>query len=283
MFLLVSPCVSSVRLLLSLVFVLLSLSYVADANYVWKDTDWVYLEKGDSQGKVPDRPEGSGDKYDAVGVGGGSPGPEGQSSYGSVRTYSSDDEDEGSGYGGEGNPYGDQEDEYEEENEDIHGGERSYYESSGSSDDESREEEEDSPHRTNVYEPIEPRNNLNNFNENHPPPAYTTEDSFFEDNRDDISFDNPYSTQSTPKQEGDLPSVTGKKKKNKSASFFAQPGIMAAVVGGAVVGLLCAILFVMFIVYRMRKKDEGSYALDEPKRSPTVNSYSKPLSREIYA
>ncbi|QQP37843.1 Hypothetical protein FKW44_018252, partial [Caligus rogercresseyi] len=80
------------------------------------------------------------------------------SSYGSVRTYSSDDEDEGSGYGGEGNPYGDQEDEYEEENEDIHGGERSYYESSGSSDDESREEEEDSPHRTNVYEPIEPRN-----------------------------------------------------------------------------------------------------------------------------
>ena len=36
----------------------------------------------------------------------------------------------------------------------------------------------------------------------------------------------------------------------------------------------------MFVVYRMRKKDEGSYALDEPKRSPTVNSYSKPPSRE---
>ncbi len=56
-----------------------------------------------------------------------------------------------------------------------------------------------------------------------------------------------------------------------------------AVVGGAVVGLLCAILCVMFVVYRMRKKDEGSYALDEPKRSPTVNSYSKPPSREFYA
>jgi len=70
---------------------------------------------------------------------------------------------------------------------------------------------------------------------------------------------------------------------NRPASFFAQPGILAAVIGGAVVGLLCAILLVMFIVYRMRKKDEGSYALDEPKRSHNVNSYSKPPNREFYA
>jgi syndecan 2 len=59
--------------------------------------------------------------------------------------------------------------------------------------------------------------------------------------------------------------------------------IVSAVIGGAVVGLLCAILVVMFIVYRMRKKDEGSYALDEPKRSPTSNSYSKNSNREFYA
>lgn len=57
----------------------------------------------------------------------------------------------------------------------------------------------------------------------------------------------------------------------------------AAVIGGAVVGLLCAILLVMFIVYRMRKKDEGSYVLDEPKRnSPSANPYNK-NSREFYA
>jgi len=68
-----------------------------------------------------------------------------------------------------------------------------------------------------------------------------------------------------------------------STSFFAKSGTMAAVIGGAVVGLLCAILCVMFVVYRMRKKDEGSYALDEPKRSPTANSYSKPPNREFYA
>lgn len=61
--------------------------------------------------------------------------------------------------------------------------------------------------------------------------------------------------------------------------------ISIAVIGGAVVGLLCAILVVMFIVYRMRKKDEGSYALDEPKRSPAnVNSYAKNSNnREFYA
>ncbi|XP_031630830.1 syndecan-like isoform X2 [Contarinia nasturtii] len=71
---------------------------------------------------------------------------------------------------------------------------------------------------------------------------------------------------------------------DRTTSFFAQPGILAAVIGGAVVGLLCAILVVMFIVYRMRKKDEGSYALDEPKRSPAVNSYAKNANnREFYA
>lgn len=70
---------------------------------------------------------------------------------------------------------------------------------------------------------------------------------------------------------------------DRTTSFFAQPGILAAVIGGAVVGLLCAILVVMFIVYRMRKKDEGSYALEEPKRSPPSNSYVKNSNREFYA
>lgn len=74
------------------------------------------------------------------------------------------------------------------------------------------------------------------------------------------------------------------KGEDRTASFFAQPGILAAVIGGAVVGLLCAILVVMFIVYRMRKKDEGSYALEEPKRSPAPNSYNKNgTNREFYA
>lgn len=66
-------------------------------------------------------------------------------------------------------------------------------------------------------------------------------------------------------------------------NFFAQPGILAAVVGGTVVGLLCTILLVMLIVYRMRKADEGSYSLNEPKRSPNVHSYLKAPTREFFA
>ncbi|XP_026462671.1 syndecan-like, partial [Ctenocephalides felis] len=86
------------------------------------------------------------------------------------------------------------------------------------------------------------------------------------------------------RQNGNEVFVMDPKQVDPSASFFAQPGILAAVIGGAVVGLLCAILVVMFIVYRMRKKDEGSYALEEPKRSPASNTYAKNSNnREFYA
>lgn len=81
---------------------------------------------------------------------------------------------------------------------------------------------------------------------------------------------------------GNEVSIMGQKQVTP-ASFFARPGILAAVIGGAVVGLLCAILLVMFIVYRMRKKDEGSYALDEPKRSTSANPYARGASKEFYA
>lgn len=54
-----------------------------------------------------------------------------------------------------------------------------------------------------------------------------------------------------------------------------EPGILAGIIGGAVVGLLCTVLLMMFIVYRMRKKDEGSYALDDPKQ--------KARDREFFA
>ncbi|KAK5975119.1 Syndecan [Trichostrongylus colubriformis] len=63
-----------------------------------------------------------------------------------------------------------------------------------------------------------------------------------------------------------------------------KPGIFAAIVGGTVVGLLTAILLVMFIVYRMRKKDEGSYALEEPKPRPYAGyAYTKASTKEFYA
>jgi len=126
------------------------------------------------------------------------------------------------------------------------------------------------------------------------PPVLDLDDPYSPQGGDDFSFGGPERVPPTPEptrrpyqpeptespgvhKEPNLPPL------HRPVSFFAQPGILAAVIGGAVVGLLCAILLVMFIVYRMRKKDEGSYALDEPKRAHNANSYSKPPSREFYA
>ncbi|KAK7475626.1 hypothetical protein BaRGS_00033119 [Batillaria attramentaria] len=72
------------------------------------------------------------------------------------------------------------------------------------------------------------------------------------------------------------------KEPSSAAHVMTQPGILAAIIGGSVVFLLCAVLLIMFIVYRMRKKDEGSYALDEPKKMPNY-SYQRAPDREFYA
>ena len=62
-------------------------------------------------------------------------------------------------------------------------------------------------------------------------------------------------------------------------SLFSRSGI----IGGCVLGMLSAILLVMFIIYRMRKKDEGSYALEEgPSKSPS-HAYTRVSSREFFA
>jgi hypothetical protein len=78
--------------------------------------------------------------------------------------------------------------------------------------------------------------------------------------------------------------VMGPKQHKAESSLWTQPGILAGIIGAAVVGLLCAVLLVMFIVYRMKKKDEGSYDLDETtKRSPRINGYQRTNQNEFYA
>ncbi|CAF3180884.1 unnamed protein product [Rotaria socialis] len=65
--------------------------------------------------------------------------------------------------------------------------------------------------------------------------------------------------------------------------LFSRPGILVGIIGGIVIGMLSAILLVMFIIYRMRKKDEGSYALEEgPRKSPS-HAYTRVSSREFFA
>ncbi|KAM4699290.1 syndecan-3 [Discoglossus pictus] len=56
--------------------------------------------------------------------------------------------------------------------------------------------------------------------------------------------------------------------------------VLIAVIVGGVVGALFAAFLVMLLIYRMKKKDEGSYALEEPK--PASVSYQKPDNNEEF-
>ncbi|CDS41987.1 syndecan [Echinococcus multilocularis] len=50
-----------------------------------------------------------------------------------------------------------------------------------------------------------------------------------------------------------------------------QPGVIAAIVGSTIAGLLLLILLILFCIYRLRKKDEGSYSLEEPQKGPATS------------
>ncbi|KAG8451401.1 hypothetical protein GDO86_003566 [Hymenochirus boettgeri] len=56
--------------------------------------------------------------------------------------------------------------------------------------------------------------------------------------------------------------------------------VLIAVIVGGIVGALFAAFLVMLLIYRMKKKDEGSYALEEPK--PASVSYQKPETHEEF-
>uniref|UniRef100_A0A8C1TI31 Syndecan n=1 Tax=Cyprinus carpio TaxID=7962 RepID=A0A8C1TI31_CYPCA len=57
--------------------------------------------------------------------------------------------------------------------------------------------------------------------------------------------------------------------------------LVPAVIAGGVIGFLFAIFLILLLVYRMRKKDEGSYDLGE--RKPPSSAYQKAPSKEFYA
>ncbi|KAG7478279.1 hypothetical protein MATL_G00078730 [Megalops atlanticus] len=59
-------------------------------------------------------------------------------------------------------------------------------------------------------------------------------------------------------------------------SIFSKPEVLAALIAGAAVGLLFAILLILLLIYRMKKKDEGSYDVKKP-------IYTKAPTTEIYA
>lgn len=146
--------------------------------------------------------------------------------------------------------------------------------------------------------------------------SYSNDDQFDNETTDneDISFSDDNDSVKHPETNSILDSDKNNRKDfdysstsklpfgpaNLWRDLFSQPGILVGtfieqtkrsrssfsylgIVGGVVIGMLAAILLVMFIIYRMRKKDEGSYALEEgPRKSPS-HAYTRVSSREFFA
>ncbi|XP_028653236.1 syndecan-1-like [Erpetoichthys calabaricus] len=66
----------------------------------------------------------------------------------------------------------------------------------------------------------------------------------------------------------------------RSRSFLERKEVLGGVIVGGIIGLLFAVVLVVLMVYRMKKKDEGSYALDDPKHSN--GGYQKPHKQEEF-
>lgn len=65
--------------------------------------------------------------------------------------------------------------------------------------------------------------------------------------------------------------------------IYVSSSLYSGIIGGTALGMLTAILLVMFIIYRIRKKDEGSYALEEAPRKSPSHAYTRVSSREFFA
>ncbi|XP_054845098.1 syndecan-1 [Eublepharis macularius] len=76
------------------------------------------------------------------------------------------------------------------------------------------------------------------------------------------------------------PGATETKSAETSQGLMDRKDVLAGVIAGGLVGLLFAGFLVGFMLYRMKKKDEGSYSLDEPKQSN--GGYQKPHKQEEF-
>lgn len=93
-----------------------------------------------------------------------------------------------------------------------------------------------------------------------------------------------YITQKTPASGEATPGMAQKSDKVdevQTENLFQRTEVLAAVIAGGVIGFLFATFLILLLVYRMRKKDEGSYDLGERKVPSTV--YQKAPTKEFYA
>ncbi|KAM9465887.1 uncharacterized protein Hap1MRO34_015130 [Clarias gariepinus] len=92
----------------------------------------------------------------------------------------------------------------------------------------------------------------------------------------DFEIDNEIKPRSQPGSGSDSEYARG----SDNDSLLERKEVLAGVIAGGVVGLAFAIMLVSLMVYRMKKKDEGSYSLDEHKHPN--GGYQKPQKQEEF-
>lgn len=88
------------------------------------------------------------------------------------------------------------------------------------------------------------------------------------DDDDDLTFDNEVGKRNTQKASAENQNILERKE------------VLAGVIAGGVVGVAFAVMLIALMAYRMKKKDEGSYALDDHK--PTNGDYQKVRKQEEF-
>lgn len=78
-------------------------------------------------------------------------------------------------------------------------------------------------------------------------------------------------------QQNEIARSFGVQHNKAEQNIFNKTEVLAAVIAGGAVGLLFAVLLILLLVYRMKKKDEGSYDLGKKpiyKKAPTTEIYA---------
>ncbi|XP_006121972.3 syndecan-4 [Pelodiscus sinensis] len=112
-------------------------------------------------------------------------------------------------------------------------------------------------------------------------PKFSSDNSIPEENRIKDVDENLVSNEVIPRKvlppEEMNPSNKISMASTANSSLFERKEVLAALIAGGVVGLLFAVFLILLLVYRMKKKDEGSYDLG---KKPI---YKKAPSNEFYA
>ncbi|KAK1170330.1 syndecan-1-like [Acipenser oxyrinchus oxyrinchus] len=116
------------------------------------------------------------------------------------------------------------------------------------------------------------------------------ENSTAETNVDDLYLEDATVSQTNNGEvQGDVPQISqpnefqeaSKEGDNAmSQGIMERKDVLGGVIAGGIVGLAFAVLLVVLMVYRMKKKDEGSYSLDDQKNSN--GGYQKPQKQEEF-